>query len=307
MRNAFAQAITELSYKNSNIVLLSGDIGNRLFNPYKEKNSGRFYNCGVAEAGMTGIAAGLATCGLQPVTYTITPFNTLRCLEQIKNDICYPNLPVIIVGTGSGLSYANLGPTHQSMDDIGVMRLLPNMQIICPGDAIEVKLALAEALKEKKPAYIRLGKKNEPLAHKTPPQFEIGKAITLQDGKDLALLGIGNMLPTTIEISKILQKKGVYPKVVSLHTIKPLDEILLNELFQKYATIAVLEEHNIAGGAGSAILEWGSAHRMDTKKVICFGGPDRFLTACGNQMQARESIGLTPENISSVLQEEIGG
>ena len=122
MRNAFAKAITNLAQKNKKIVLLSGDIGNKLFINYRKLQPKRFFNCGIAEASMTGVASGLAASGFQPVTYTITPFNTVRCLEQIRLDICYPNLPVIIVGTGAGLSYANLGATHHSMEDIAVLR-----------------------------------------------------------------------------------------------------------------------------------------------------------------------------------------
>ena len=146
MRDAFARAVTRLADENPRLVLLVGDIGNRMFDAFKDKHPTRFYNCGVAEAGMTGIAAGLAACGLQPVTYTITPFNTLRCLEQIRVDVCYPDLPVIIAGTGSGLSYAGLGATHHSMEDIAAMRLLPNMHVVCPGDPVEVELAVASAL-----------------------------------------------------------------------------------------------------------------------------------------------------------------
>lgn len=159
MRNAFAAEITEISATDDKIVLLSGDIGNRLFNSFKEKFSNRFYNCGVAEANMTSMAAGMAACGLKPVTYTITPFNTIRCLEQIRVDVCYHNLPVVIVGVGSGLSYANLGATHHSCEDIALLRVLPNMTVICPADAVEVRLALRAALNYGRPVYIRLGKK----------------------------------------------------------------------------------------------------------------------------------------------------
>jgi len=146
MRNSFATEITKLACKNKKIVLLSGDIGNRLFDNFRKLNKNRFYNCGIAEACMTGIASGIASSGLLPITYTITPFNTMRCLEQIKLDICYPNLPVIIVGTGSGLSYASLGSTHHSLEDIAILRSIPNMNILCPSDPTEVKKLLRDAL-----------------------------------------------------------------------------------------------------------------------------------------------------------------
>ena len=303
MRNAFAEAVTEIADENQELIMLVGDIGNRLFNNFKEKYPHRFYNCGVAEAGMTGIAAGLASCGLQPITYTITPFNTLRCLEQIRLDVCYPDLPVIIVGTGSGLSYASLGATHHSMEDICILRSLPNMHVICPADIVEVKLALAEALRLKRPTYIRLGKKGEPEVHKKIPSFIIGKGITIQNGDEIALLGVGNMLSVAMDTAKLLKVKGLSVRVISMHTVKPLDEELLKELFTNYLTIAVIEEHGLAGGTGSAVLEWGSARRMDLRKLQCFGGPDKFLTSLGNQQQTRDEIGLNPLAISKKILE----
>jgi len=213
MRNAFASEITTLAKENHSIVLLSGDIGNRLFNEFKKKYPDRFFNCGVAEANMTGMAAGMAMCGLLPLTYTITPFNTTRCLEQIRVDVCYHNLPVIIVGVGAGLSYAGLGGTHHACEDIALLRALPNMNIICPGDAAEVRLALRAAFKIKSPVYIRLGKKNEPVIHKKEPIFEIGKGITIIKGKRVCILSTGNILPVAVDTAFLLEKQGVSTQV----------------------------------------------------------------------------------------------
>tara|TARA_Y100000031_G_scaffold156293_1_gene210290 strand:+ start:47 stop:985 length:939 start_codon:yes stop_codon:yes gene_type:complete len=297
MRNSFANTVIELADSFPELVLLAGDIGNRLFDKFKEQYPNRFYNCGVAEAGMTGIAAGLAASGLRPITYTITPFNTARCLEQIRLDVCYPNLPVIFVGTGSGLSYANLGTTHHSMEDIGFLRLLPNMNVVCPADSVEVELALEDAFRLSAPTYIRLGKKGEPLVHTKKPGFQIGKGLSMREGKDVVLLSIGNMLPVALECADSLEEQNVSAKVISFHTVKPLDTELLRNLFSYYPVLCVLEEHGVAGGCGSAILEWGNQNRIDLRKLYCFGGPDRFLTACGNQEEARQEIGLTTENI----------
>jgi transketolase len=279
-------------------VMMAGDIGNRLFDRFKEKHPGRFFNCGVAEANMTGVAAGLAASGLRPITYTITPFNTVRCLEQIRLDVCYPNLPVIIVGTGSGLSYANLGATHHSMEDIAILRTLPNMHIVCPADPVEVRLAVADALRLGRPTYIRLGKKGEPVVHKSDPEFTIGRGITVRDGSTVAILSVGNMLEPALQCADLLLGEGVSTKVVSLHTVKPLDEALLTTLFAEYELVVVLEEHGLVGGAGSAVLEWGNVNEVDVRKLMRFGGPDRFLFACGDQQEAREALGLTPEHIS---------
>ena len=298
MRNTFAKAVTDLGDSHPNLIMLAGDIGNRLFDNFKEKYPIRFYNCGIAEANMTGVASGLAASGLQPITYTITPFNTLRCLEQIRLDVCYPNLPVIIVGTGAGLSYAGLGSTHHSMEDIAILRTLPNMHIVCPADPVEVRLAVKDALRLKRPTYIRLGKKGEPNIHQSDPNFEIGRGIVMRAGIDIAILGVGTMLATALETADQLQLNGVSAKVISLHTIKPLDDKLLNQLFLEQKLVVVLEEHGLIGGAGSAVLEWGNASGADLGKLLCVGGPDRFLSACGNQEEARIFLGLTPDKIS---------
>src|SRR3990167_9835109 len=188
MRNAFADEIAKVAAMDSRVVLLSGDIGNKLFDPLKAVAPDRLYNCGIAEANMTGVAAGLAMMGYRPFTYSITPFVTVRCLEQIRVDVCYHHLPVTIVGTGSGLSYAELGPTHHSCDDIGILRLLPNLSIVCPCDAIEATAAVWAALKQNGPVYIRLGKKGEPRIHQSTPEFTIGKSITIREGHEICIL-----------------------------------------------------------------------------------------------------------------------
>ena len=194
MRNAFADEVTALAKSNSKVVLLSGDIGNKLFDKFKEVDERRFYNCGVAEANMMGVAAGMALSGLRPVIYTITPFTTTRCFEQIRVDACYHKAPVVIVGTGSGLSYAELGPTHHSLEDLAILRTLPGMRVMAPCDATEMRLALRAALHEDGPVYIRIGKKGEPKIHQQEPDFKIGRAIVVQEGTDVALLGAGTII-----------------------------------------------------------------------------------------------------------------
>ena len=221
------------------MVLLAGDIGNKLFDSFK-KYPKRFHNCGVAEANMTGVASGLASTGLRPITYTITPFNTARCFEQIKLDICYPNLPVIIVGTGSGLSYASLGATHHSMEDISILRTLPNLQIVCPADVKEVRASLIEALKSNKPTYIRLGKKGEPEIHKKIPKFKIGKGLVLKTGKDLAILGVGNTLSIAKECTEYLAKKDIDAELIRYHSPQPVDSKLLSKIFKLKKLIIIL-------------------------------------------------------------------
>ena len=301
MRNAFAKTITNLARDNEDIVLLAGDIGNKLFDNFKEIAPNRFYNCGVAEANMTGVASGLASSGLRPFTYTITPFNTARCFEQIRLDVCYPNLPVTIVGTGSGLSYAGLGATHHSMEDIAILRTLPNLQIICPADQIEVELAVKSVFLSDKPAYIRLGKKGEPIIHKIKPNFKIGKALQIMDGKDLTILGVGNATAIALECGKELAANNISTDVFSFHSIKPMDTDLLEKIYKENKLIVIVEEHGLIGGASSAVLEWINQNNFNSNKTLCFGGPDKFLSACGNQTEAREFIGLSVDMINKKI------
>jgi transketolase len=298
MRNAFAQELSRLAGEDRRVVLLSGDIGNRLFDEYKRHFPNRFYNCGVAEANMTSMAAGMAMCGLRPVTYTIASFNTIRCLEQIKIDIAYHNLPVIIVGVGSGLSYAELGATHHSCEDIAFLRSLPNMQIIAPADAQEVRLALRAALKQDRPVYLRLGKKGEPSIHDREPVFDIGKGVVMREGSDVCLFGAGTIMPVVLTAADKLEERGVSTKVVHMHTIKPLDEALLTRVFSEVRVVVTVEEHNLAGGFGSAVAEWFSRGPAKKASLLCKGITDRFFCMAGNQDYAREYFGLTPEGIA---------
>lgn len=297
MRNAFAKEITRLAASNPKVVLLSGDIGNRLFNDYKAQCAERFFNCGVAEANMTGMAAGMAMCGLRPVTYTITPFNTLRCMEQIRVDICYQNLPVTIVGVGAGLSYAGLGATHQSCEDIAMLRSLPNMTVLCPGDAVEVSLAARAAVAHDGPVYIRIGKKNEPVVHQTEPAFTIGKGIVVRDGSEVCLLSTGNTLPVAMDAARELHTNDISAQVVSMHTVKPLDTDLLKESFSRFGVVATIEEHSIIGGFGSGVAEWLADTANVKGKLLRFGTPDAFMRSVGNQQNARQIAGLTATNI----------
>lgn len=298
MRNAFADEITKLGSADPKVVLLSGDIGNKLFDKFKEGAEGRFFNCGVAEANMMSVAAGMALCGLRPVIYTITPFTTSRCFEQIRVDACYHEAPVVIVGTGSGMSYAELGPTHHSCEDMAILRTLPNMTVIAPGDAVELRLALRAALKLDGPAYMRIGKKGEPAIHTREPEFTIGKSITVQQGTDVCLISTGVMLPVVVQAAKLLAAQGVSARVESFHTVKPLDEQTLKEVFNGYPLVAVAEEHSRIGGLGGGIAEWLATQENARAKLIAFGTDDAFMHEVGSTNYARQKFGLTADNIA---------
>jgi transketolase len=299
MRNAFADELTKLGDDDPRVVMLSGDIGNKLFDAFKGRHPNRFFNCGVAEANMTGLAAGLAMNGLRPVTYTITPFVTTRCLEQIRTDVCYHNVPVTIVAVGAGLAYAGLGPTHHACEDIAFLRTLPNMVVICPGDAWEVRAALRAVMKEDRPAYIRMGKKGEPKVHNGPlDDFQIGKAISISEGCDVCLLSTGNMLPEAVEAGRRLGEHGISVAVVSFHTVKPLDEACLCDALTRFRLVVTLEEHSLIGGFGAAVAEWAVDTGTDTRKLLRIGTPDKFFKESGEQEHAREQLGLSAHQVA---------
>lgn len=299
MRNAFAKEVESLANEDPRVVLLSGDIGNRLFDRFKDSHNDRFLNCGVAEANMTGLAAGLALSGMRPISYTITAFNTARCLEQIRLDVCYHNLPVVIVGVGGGLSYASLGYTHHAVEDIAMMRMLPNMTVLCPGDPMEVRAGLRAAVKSGSPTFMRLGKKGERVIHETLPDFEIGRGLVVRDGSDVCVLSVGTCLPTACDAAEVLDASGVSTKVVSFHTVKPLDEELLVSAFQRFRLVVVVEEHTLIGGASAAVAEWqADRNGAGGARLLRIGLPDRIFHESGSEDYAREQLHLTPEAIA---------
>jgi transketolase len=293
MRNAFASEITALAAREERLVLLSGDIGNKLFDEFKVRFPKRFINCGVAEANMMSVAAGLALCGLRPVTYTIASFATMRCLEQIRIDGCYHNLPILIAGVGAGLSYAANGATHHSCEDIACLRVLPNMTVVCPGDPCEVRLAVRAALQWSGPVYLRLGKKGERMVHEQAPDFALGKAIVVRPGRHICLLSTGNVLPLALEAADELHCRGLSAQVVSMHTVKPLDEESLAEVFARFRVVATLEEHSVLGGLGGSVAEWLADQAPQRARLLRLGTADTFLRDGGEQAHARTRFGLT--------------
>lgn len=297
MRDAFAAEITALAERDERIVLLSGDIGNRLFDGFKARFPRRFYNCGVAEQNMISVAAGMALAGMRPVTYTIASFTTARCWEQIRVDVCYHNAPVMIVGVGAGLAYAANGCTHHTPEDIATLRVLPNLTVVCPGDPWEVKAALRAAVEHPGPVYLRLGKKGEPLVHAALPQFSLGKGIVVRSGCDACLISTGNILPVAIEAAELLESRGVSTQVVSMHTVKPLDESLLADAFTRHAVVATIEEHGRSGGLGGAVAEWLADQTPPQARLVRIGMANAFFHEAGEQEHARSWFGLTAERI----------
>ena len=305
MRDAFAREMTALAAERTDVTLLSGDIGNRMFDRYKQVAPERFFNCGIAEANMMSLAAGMALSGLRPVIYTITPFTTTRCLEQIRVGVAYHQAPVVIVGTGSGLSYAELGPTHHSLEDMAILRTLPGLNVLAPADSAELVAQLREALDSPYPTYMRIGKKGEPLLHGKDAQLGIGKANLLRDGTDLLVLGVGPILGEALKAAEALSTSGISVAVASLGGVKPLDGPFLAAMAGRFPHWLSLEEHGITGGLGSALLEWLADRDGQTIRLRRLGVPDAFLHELGNQAYTRSKLGLDAEGLERTFRQEI--
>ncbi len=299
MRNAFADEISALAAADPRVVLLSGDIGNRLFDRFKDVAPTRFYNCGVAEANMIGVAAGLAMCGFRPVAYTIAPFITYRVIEQIRDDLCYHRAPAVLVGTGSGLRYASLGATHHSLEEIAMLRALPEMTVLAPADAGEVRACLRDALRLDGPVYVRIGKKGEPAVHERPPERAIGCHFELRQGSDACILATGAAVANALDTATILAASGIGASVLSVPTIKPLDTELLASVFARFPLIASVEEHGLIGGFGAAIAEWfADCERTPQGRLLRFGTADRFLHEAGETEYAQARLGIDAATIA---------
>lgn len=302
MRNAFADEILNLALLDPRIVVLSGDIGNRLFDKFKAAMPTRFYNCGVAEANMISLAAGLASSGLRPVCYTITPFVTTRCLEQIKLDVCYHEMPVTIVGTGSGLSYAALGSTHHSFEDIAIMRALPGMRVLAPADPAELRRLLRESLSQSCPSYLRIGKKGEPDLT-SGKQSDPGRWQHLHEGHDATILSCGTILSEALPAVESLSASGINVGLWNCAYVKPLDLVALDSLPR--SLVFSIEEHSVLGGFGSAVAEVFCSSPMP-RRLHRIGIPDRFLHDTGEQHESRIHCGLDSTAIVNAVTSALG-
>ncbi|HLB12498.1 MAG TPA: transketolase C-terminal domain-containing protein, partial [Dehalococcoidia bacterium] len=215
MRTAFIRTLIDLAGADRRIFLLVGDLGYTVVEPFAEQFPDRFINVGVAEQNLMSVATGLALCGKVVFTYSIANFPTLRCLEQIRNDACYHRANVKIVAVGGGLSYGPLGMTHHATEDLAVVRALPGMMVVAPGDPMEAALATRAVAERGGPCYLRLGKAGEPLVHQGVPDFQIGEALRVRDGSDLTMIATGGMLHSTVEAAAKLGQRGISARVLS--------------------------------------------------------------------------------------------
>ena len=300
MRTAFVDTLCQLAEYDQRIWLLTADLGYSVLECFAQRFPDRFLNVGVAEQNMTGVAAGLALCGKIVFTYSIANFPTVRCLEQIRNDVCYHRLSVKIVAVGGGLAYGAQGYTHHGVEDLAIMRALPGMVVIAPGDPIETRLATRATADWSGPCYLRLGKASEPTVYDLPPRFRIGEAILVRDGTDVTLISTGTMLGNTVAAADVLASEGITARVLSMHTVKPLDTRAVLQAARETRALVTVEEHSSVGGLGSAVAQ-------ATASLATTGGgspvlaivalPDNLPQDVGSQQYLRLRYGLSVDSI----------
>lgn len=255
MRTAFIETMLQEAERDERIWLLTADLGYSVLEPFAAKFPDRFVNVGVAEQNLIGVAVGLAHSGLKPFVYSIANFPTLRCFEQIRNDVCYHHADVTVVAVGGGLAYGAQGYTHHGVEDLAAMRILPGMTVVAPGDPVETRLATRALCKASGPKYLRLGKAKEPVVHRREPRFELGKAIVVRSGDDLTIVSTGAMLADSIAVSDELGRRGLRSGVISMPTLKPLDRDAIVAAARACGALLTVEEHSLTGGLGSAVAE----------------------------------------------------
>ena len=277
-RASFGLAAFELAKNNNNLMIVTADVSTSAgLDRYKKKYPNNYVDVGIGEQNMMSVASGLASEGFDVITTTFSPFQTLRCAEQIKVNLGYMKNKVVMVGLASGLILGNLGFTHCSIEDIGILRSIPNLTIISPADSFETVKATEASIKHDQSVYIRLtGGSNNPMVYESDYKFEIGKAKMLIDNGEILIISNGMMVKKSIDIANYFKERGVNISVINMHTIKPLDHDLLDKIINKYKYCFSLEEHNIFGGLGSALSEYFASkdHKIKFKSI---GIEDKYI------------------------------
>jgi len=303
MRNAFIRTLTELAEGDVRIHLVVGDLGYSVVEGFRERFPNQFLNVGVAEQNMTGIAAGMALCGKIVFTYSIANFPTLRCLEQIRNDVCYHQANVKVVSVGGGLMYGTLGMSHHGTEDLGALRLLPNMVVVAPGDPVEAELATRAVGHHDGPCYLRLGKTGDPKVHSGPIDFQLGRALTVRAGEDITLISTGGMLADAVSAAEQLAREGIQARVLSMHTLKPIDTEAVLAAARETSAVITIEEHSVIGGLGSAVAEILAEAAPDVRVAFKrLGLPSVFVCEVGGHAYLRKAFALTPEGMLKALE-----
>ncbi len=292
MRTAYLDTLYDLASKDKKVYALISDNGAIVYDKYRKDLGAQYLNLGISEANMLGMAAGMASCGKIPFAYTIGAFLAYRAFEFIRNDICLQKQNVKIVGTGAGEVYSALGATHHSTEDLGGLRSLPNLTILSPASPLEVRKATIAAYEYDGPVYLRLGTNREPEIYTGDYPFEIGKGVTVREGKDITLIGTGSIVKDVLDAAEMLQDIGVDARVINIHTIKPIDKEIIEQAIVETGKIVTIEDHNVIGGLGSAvaevIAEYGSG--VTFRRLGLHGFSEGYGTYA--QVKAKNGIGV---------------
>ncbi len=302
-REAYGNALAELGQRYPNLVVLDADLAAATKTGiFKKKYPDRFIDCGIAEGNMMLIAAGLAADGMIPFASSFAMFSAGRAYEQIRNGICYPKLNVKIGATHAGITVGEDGATHQCLEDLALMRAIPNMVVLNPADAVEAKALVQAAIEHQGPVYLRFGRAAVPVLFDENDKTEIGKGKLLREGTDATIVATGYMVHLALEAAEMLANEGISARVVNIHTVKPLDDALIFECAEKTGAIVTAEEHSVIGGLGSAVCEAISASRPTP--VLRVGVEDTFGRS-GKVQPLLEYYGLTAQNIVAKVKEAI--
>ena len=299
MRNKFSDIIYKISSKNKKICVLVADISPAgSMSKFREKYPNRFINTGVAEQSMIGIAAGMALRGFKPFCYTIATFALYRPFEMIRVDLCYQNLPVTVVGMGTGTVYSTLGGTHLTQEDVSIARSIPNMNIIAPCDPNEMQDAVKYCCdKSKNPIYLRIGKAGEKtFVNKKSDRWQFGKIRKIHPGKDVCILTFGPIIKKAFEIKEKLKKKKISVEINSCHTLKPFDFVGLKKKFKKFKSIIIIEDHSEIGGLNN-IVKTAAYEESYSGKIVNFSLKDKFIHCYGNHDELLEKHGISVNKI----------
>lgn len=300
MRKTCLNEIYELARKDERVIFFGSDIAAGTLAQFQKEMPDRYFMEGIAEANIIGVMSGLAMNGKIPYLNTIAVFLTRRCYEQILLDAAMHNLNIRIIGSGGGLVYAPLGPTHFAFEDISLMRIIPNMTIVAPCDAEEMKRLMPQTLDYEGPMYIRLGKGGDPIVSSPDKDFKIGKAILMREGGDVLLITTGVTLKLVLDAAEELKAQGIQVTVLHMHTVKPIDREAVLEKAAGVKAVITVEENSVIGGLGSAVAEIVIEAGFKTvKKFMRIGLPDVFPEKYGSQKKLMDFYGLTKEKISS--------
>lgn len=305
MRDTFVKTLTEEAKKNSNIELITGDLGFGVLKPFWEALPDQFTNSGIAEQNMTTVAAGMALEGKIVFTYSIGNFPTLRCLEQIRNDCAYHEANVKIVCIGGGFVYGSLGMSHQATEDLAILRSLPNVVVMAPADLVEAEACTKALIQYPGTAYLRLGRGGEKRIHQKIENFEIGKAIKVNDGERVAIFSTGAIFEEVKDAYDLLIKAGYEPAVYTFPTVKPIDRDVIRRVAETFEWIVTCEEHNIVGGFGSAVAEVLAEMKDKRAVLLRIGLNDEYSEKVGNQKYLREQYGMDAKSIANWIRKEL--